>query len=68
MASHAAHVGGGDRAVLGRLDGVQEADATYDSATGKGTAWALYDPTKVTPEGMIAAIKELGYIATVIKG
>lgn len=58
----------GTRAVLGRLDGVQEADATYDSATGKGTAWALYDPTKVTPEGMIAAIKELGYTATVIKG
>lgn len=58
----------GTRAVLGRLEGVREADATYDAATGKGTAWARYDPAKVTPERMIAAIKELGYTATAIKG
>ena len=58
----------GTRAVLGRLEGVREADATYDAATGKGTAWALYDPAKVTPERMMAAIKELGYTATAIKG
>ncbi len=51
----------GTRAALRRLDGVADADASYDSAS----AWARYDPAKVTPERMIAAIRELGYTATV---
>lgn len=40
------------------------ADATYDDATGRGTAWAEYDPARVTPERMAEAIGALGYTAT----
>ena len=58
----------GTRTALKKLDGVQKADASYDDATGKGTAWALYDPAKVTPERMMAAIRELGYTPTVTNG
>ena len=54
----------GTRAALRKLDGVQQADASYDDATRKGTAWAIYDPSKVTPERMMAAIRELGYTPT----
>lgn len=53
----------GTRAALKKLDGVQDADASYEDSS----AWALYDPAKVTPERMIAAIKELGYTATVVQ-
>jgi copper chaperone CopZ len=49
------------RIALEKLDGVEDADASYDDATGKGTAWALYDPAKVTPEEMMEAIRTLGY-------
>ena len=52
----------GTRAALKKLDGVQDADASYESSS----AWARYDPAKVTPERMIAAIRELGYTATVV--
>jgi copper chaperone CopZ len=58
----------GTRAALRKLEGVEQADASYDDATGKGTAWAFYDPAKVTPERMMAAIRELGYTPTVVKG
>lgn len=51
----------GTRAALRKLAGVERADASYDDATGEGAAWALYDPAKVTPERMMAAIRELGY-------
>jgi len=54
----------GTRAALRRLDGVERADATYDDATGLGTAWAEYDPAQVTPERMAEAIGALGYTAT----
>lgn len=54
----------GTRAALRKLEGVENADASYDDATGKGTAWAMYDPAKVTPERMMAAIRELGYTPT----
>ena len=54
----------GTRAALKKLEGVQQADAGYDSATGRGTAWALYDPAKVSPERLMAAIRELGYTPT----
>ena len=54
----------GTRAALRKLDGVENADASYDDATGKGTAWAVYDPAKVTPQRMMAAIRELGYTPT----
>jgi copper chaperone CopZ len=54
----------GTRVALERLDGVEEADASYE----EGRAWALYDPARVTPERMMAAIRELGYTPTVVKG
>ena len=56
----------GTRAALKKLEGVQQADAAYDSKTGKGTAWALYDPAKVNPDRLMAAIRELGYTPTQI--
>ncbi len=55
----------GTRAALKKLDGVRDADANYDDATGKGTAWAQYDPARTSPERMMAAIRELGYTPTV---
>lgn len=54
----------GTRAALKKVEGVQQADAAYDSKTDKGTAWALYDPAKVNPERLMAAIRELGYTPT----
>ncbi|MDQ3555248.1 MAG: cation transporter [Gemmatimonadota bacterium] len=56
----------GTRAALRKLEGVQQADASYDDATGKGTAWALYDPAKVTPERLMTAIRELGYTPALV--
>lgn len=55
----------GTRATLRKLEGVHQADASYDGETGEGTAWALYDPAKVTPERMMEAIRILGYTPTV---
>lgn len=57
----------GTRAALRKLDGVRTADATYDDATGRGTAWALYDPAEVSPERMMAAIRQLGYTPTPVQ-
>lgn len=54
----------GTRAALRKVDGVRAADAAYDDATKAGSAWALYDPAKTSPERMIAAIGKLGYTAT----
>ena len=54
----------GTRAALRKVAGVQQADAAYDDATQKGTAWALYDPAKTNQEQLIAAIGKLGYTAT----
>ena len=51
---------------IGRLEGVQDAGAEYEEETSGGTAWALYDPTKVTPERIMEAIRQLGYTPTVI--
>lgn len=50
----------GTRAALKRLDGVKEAGASFGSLEAS-TAWAVYDPARVTPERMMAAIRELGY-------
>ena len=52
----------GTRTVLTRLPGVTKADVSYE----KGTAVVTYDPAKVTVEQMIAAIKTLGYTATLV--
>lgn len=54
----------GTRKALSKLPGVRAADASYDEITGKGQAWAEYDPALVTPERMMAAIRELGYKPT----
>lgn len=58
----------GTRAALKKLEGVRNADASYDDATGQGAAWALYDPARTTPERMMATIRELGYTPTLAKG
>ena len=42
-----------------KLAGVASVDASYE----KGTARVVYDPAKVTPQQIIAAIEELGYTA-----
>lgn len=58
----------GTRTALRKIDGVRQADATYDESTGEGTAWAVYDPAIVTPERLMAAIQELGYTPTIRDG
>lgn len=50
------------RKVLTRLDGVERAVVTYEPPR----AVVTFDPGKVTTEQMIAAIKTLGYRATVV--
>ncbi|ODT04563.1 MAG: hypothetical protein ABS52_04660 [Gemmatimonadetes bacterium SCN 70-22] len=52
----------GTQKVLTRLPGVAKADVSYE----KGTAVVTYDPAKVTVEQMIAAIKTLGYTASIV--
>lgn len=54
------------RMALRKLDGVVEADASYDEGTGGGAAWARYDPARVTPERMMSAIRDLGYTPTLV--
>ncbi|MFQ5689422.1 MAG: heavy-metal-associated domain-containing protein [Gemmatimonadota bacterium] len=49
---------------LKKLDGVVSADAEYDENTGKGGSRVRYDPARVTPDRMIAAIAEIGFTAT----
>jgi len=48
------------RRVVGRLEGVDEVEASYE----EGTATVTYRAARVTPESIIAAIEELGYKAT----
>lgn len=50
----------GTQMALEKLEGVEDAGASYEESR----AWALYDPAKVTPERMMAAIRELGYTPT----
>lgn len=49
------------RKMLTGLDGVARADVSYETQL----ATVVYDPAKVTIEQMIAAVKKLGYTATV---
>lgn len=51
----------GTKKVLTRLTGVTKAEVSYE----KKEAVVTYDPAKVTVKQMIAAIKTLGYTATV---
>ena len=52
------------RIVLERLNGVEEAEVSYEQKL----AVVSYDPSKVTPARMIAALKEkLEYSATVVE-
>lgn len=50
------------RTVLERLDGIQKAEVSYEDSR----AVVTYDPEKATIEQMIAALKKLGYTATVV--
>jgi len=50
------------RAVLSRLDGVEKAEVSYE----KREAVVVYDSDKGSVEAMVAAIRELGYRATVV--
>lgn len=52
----------GVRKVLTRLRGVSKADVTYEQSS----AVVTYDPAAVTVAKMVAAIKTLGYTATVV--
>ena len=54
----------GTRTVLTRLHGVTKAVVSYE----KQDAIVTYDPAKVTIAQMVAAIKTLGYTATVAQG
>lgn len=51
---------------LKKLDGVARADARYDERTGEGRCTVEYDPARVGPERMIAAIRDLGYEPTLL--
>lgn len=51
---------------LRRLDGVATADARYDERTENGRCTVEYDPERVDPEQMMAAIRELGYEPTLL--
>lgn len=53
----------GVRKVLTRLDGVKKAQVSYE----KGLATVTFDSSKVSVEQMVAAIKTLGYTATLAK-
>lgn len=50
------------KTAIGRLDGVAEVEASYED--GVGYAWVIYDPTRVDPARIAAAIEELGYAPT----
>lgn len=54
----------GVRKVLTRLPGVTTADVSYEGQRAR----VSYDPGKVTVAQMVAAIKTLGYTATVVAG
>lgn len=49
--------------VLTRLDGVTKAEVSYETRR----ATVTYDPEKVTVEQLIAAVKKLGYTASVVE-
>lgn len=53
----------GVRVKVGKLDGIEKVTASYR----EGRAEVTYDPAKVTPEGIIAAIEELGYTAKLLE-
>lgn len=54
----------GTRTVLTRLNGVTKAEISYE----RQEAIVTYDPAKVTIAQIVAAIKTLGYTATVAQG
>lgn len=53
---------------LKKLEGVARADALYDERTGEGRCTVEYDPARVGPERMMAAIRDLGYEPTLLEG
>lgn len=53
-------------AALKKLEGVVAADARYDERTEEGRCTVEYDPARVSPERMMAAIRDLGYVPTLL--
>lgn len=53
---------------LRKLDGVVEASTAFDENTGEGSAWAIYDPNRIQPDRLMAAIRQLGYSPTPVEG
>ncbi len=49
---------------VGKLDGVERVEASYKDSRAEVT----YDPEKVTPDEIVAAIEELGYTAELLEG
>lgn len=49
----------GVRRAVGKLEGVEEVEASHE----EGTATITYQANMVTPDAIIAAIEELGYTA-----
>ncbi len=53
----------GVRMKVGKLEGVERVEASYR----EGKAEVTYDPERVTPDEIIAAIEELGYTAELVE-
>lgn len=50
---------------LERMDGVHAAEASYDEKTGSGRAVVEYDPERISPDRMIAAVEAIGFRPTI---
>lgn len=51
---------------VGRLDGVAEVEASYED--GDGYARVSYDPARIDPARIAAAIEEIGFAPTLREG
>jgi copper chaperone CopZ len=54
------------RTALRKLDGVRDAGGDFGTLEAS-SAWAVYDPSRVTPERMMVKIRELGYTPEVAR-
>lgn len=52
------------RTALKRIEGVSDADASVGEGDGPGSAWAVYDPARVSPDELMEAIRKVGFTAT----
>lgn len=56
------------RMALKKLDGVADADASLGRGDGPDSAWCVYDPSRVGPEQLMEAIRELGFSPRLVEG